>query len=322
MFVDELTITAKAGNGGDGVVRWRQEKFIPKGGPAGGDGGRGGDVYMRAVRDIGLLAKYTGAKDFVARNGDSGEKKSKHGRDGDDMYIDVPVGATVRDMDRDRTYTFFSEGEVHKILKGGRGGLGNEHFKSSTNQTPQESTKGRMGEQATLHIELALIVDVGLIGLPNAGKSTLINTLTNARARIGAYPFTTIEPQLGSFYGFVLADIPGLIEGASEGKGLGHKFLRHVSRTKMLLHCISLEHADPYVEYEIIREELHKSDKALLKKDEWIVLTKSDLASDTQIGQVCKQFKKITSKIFVISAHTGEGIKELQDTLAQYLQSV
>lgn len=323
MFVDELTITARAGKGGDGVVRWRQEKFVDLGGPAGGDGGRGGDVYMRAVRDLNLLSKYTGAKEFKAGNGNSGQKQSKHGRDGEDLYIDVPVGATVREHERSRVFTFLEEGETHKILKGGRGGLGNEYFKSSTNRSPQSATKGKEGERGTFTIELSLIVDVGLVGLPNAGKSTLLNALTHSRAKVGAYPFTTIEPHLGDLYGHTIADIPGLIEGASEGKGLGHKFLRHIERTKMLLHCVSLELEDPVAAYELIRRELGKFDKSLLGKDEWIVLTKADLASRDAVEEVHKQIqRKSVAPVHLLSAETGEGVKELSDALVQFLQKL
>ena len=192
MLVDELTISAKAGNGGDGVVRWRQEKFRPKAGPAGGNGGRGGDVYIRAVRNLNLLAKYTGAKEFNAQHGEAGRSGSQYGKGGEDLYIDVPVGSIVRDIDRERVYELLEDGQVEKILKGGEGGLGNEYFKSSTNRTPLQSTKGKPGEAGRFFIELSLVVDVGLIGLPNAGKSTLLNLLTNARSAIGAYPFTTL----------------------------------------------------------------------------------------------------------------------------------
>ena len=321
MFVDELTITAKAGRGGDGVVRWRREKSIPFGGPAGGNGGKGGDVYMRAVRDLGMLAKYTGAKEFTAENGHAGAKRSKYGRDGEDLYIEVPVGATVTEIERGRVFRFEREGDVHKILLGGRGGLGNEYFKSSTNRSPVESTQGKRGEQGTFHIELSLLVDVGLIGLPNAGKSTLINALTNTHARVGSYPFTTVEPHLGELFGFILADIPGLIEGASEGRGLGHKFLRHVAHTKMLLHCVSLEHEDVVEAYSTIQNELKKYDPTLTKKEEWVVLTKSDLVTEGTTTRAVEAMREFCTKIFVISGEKGEGIKTLSDALVQHLRS-
>ncbi len=322
MFVDELTITAIAGNGGDGVVRWRREKFIDRGGPSGGDGGRGGDVYMRAVRNLSLLAKYTGSKEFCAGNAHAGEKKSRHGKDGEDLYIDVPVGSIVHEQERNRTFTFTTEGQVERILKGGRGGFGNEYFKSSINRAPEESTKGKRGERGTFTIELSLTVDAGLIGMPNAGKSTLLNALTNAQARVGAYPFTTIEPHLGDLYGFVIADIPGLIEGAHEGKGLGHKFLKHVTRTKMILHCVSHEHGNPMDAYATIRNELKEFDPELLTREEWILLTKSDLVSQKVADHNVQLFKKSgKSNVFSISAETEDNIKLFQDTLTQHLTS-
>ncbi len=321
MFVDELEIKAKAGNGGDGVVRWRREKHVAEGGPAGGNGGRGGDIYMRAVRDLSLLSKYTGSKEFTAESGNAGEKRSKYGKDGEDMYIDVPVGATVTEQERGRVHTFFREGEVHKILLGGGGGLGNEYFKSSTNRAPEESTKGRMGEQGTFTIELSLIVDVGFVGFPNAGKTTMLNALTNTKARVGAYPFTTVEPHLGELYGFILADIPGLIEGASSGKGLGHKFLKHIQRTKMILHCVSLEDEKPFEMYQMIRAELGKFDGELLKKEEWVLLTKSDLCSEDSVKEKSSLFKANgVTNIHIVSGELGEGVKDLSDTLVKHLR--
>ncbi len=321
MFVDELTIKCVAGNGGDGVVRWRREKFIDKGGPAGGDGGRGGSVYVRAVRNLSLLGKYTGTKEFRAGDGMPGAKSSKHGKDGEDVYIDVPVGSVMREHARDRVYTLETEGQVERILKGGRGGLGNEYFKSATNRTPQESTAGKTGERGIFTIELSLSIDGGFIGMPNAGKTTLLNALTNAEGRVGAYPFTTLEPDLGDFYGYVLADIPGLIEGAHEGKGLGHKFLKHVTRTKMLIHCVSLENEDPLGAYKTIHEELKKYDPTLLEKKEWIVLTKTDTVSATKLEKTLTAFsKKLSAQIFTLSAQENTGVKEFADMLVQHLR--
>jgi GTPase len=323
MFVDEITIKAIAGRGGDGVVRWRHEKGIALGGPAGGNGGRGGDIYMRAVRDVALLAKYTGTKEFRAQNGAAGEKRSKYGKNGDDLYIEVPVGAVVTDVERGRVYRFDAVDTIERVLKGGRGGLGNEYFKSSINRSPEESTKGKQGEKGIFTIELSLIVDVGLIGLPNAGKSTLINALTNTKARVGAYPFTTVEPHLGELYGYIIADIPGLIEGASDGKGLGHKFLRHVARTKMLLHCVSFEHDDPFAEYQKIRKELEEYDPSLLEKEEWIVLTKGDLVDADTKNKVSSLFtSQGTNSVHIVSGELKEGTKELSDTLTAYLDSL
>lgn len=320
MFIDQLTIYAKAGNGGNGVTRWRHEKFRPMAGPAGGNGGRGGDIILRAVRDVNLLAKYTGAKDFEAENGAPGESGSKHGKNGTDLVIDVPVGSIVTDKERGRTYELLEEGQEERVFKGGGGGLGNEHFKSATNRSPEESTHGRPGEEGELEIALSLVVDVGLIGMPNAGKSTLLNTLTNARSKIGAFPFTTTEPHLGDFYGFILADIPGLIEGASAGKGLGHTFLRHVTRTKMLLHLVSLETEDAKERYEVIRKELAAFNKELSDKEEWIIFTKKDLVNEDYLESLLKDIDKNENRVFVISTETGEGVKNLADSLVQHLR--
>lgn len=320
MFVDELTIYAEAGDGGDGVVRWRHEKYKPLAGPAGGNGGHGGDVYVRAVKDRNRLAKYTGFKGFFAEDGTSGTKRSQHGKNGEDLYIDIPVGSQVTDTARGRTFAVREIGETVRILKGGSGGLGNEHFKSSTNRAPQEATTGRPGETGHFLIEVSLQVEVGLVGLPNAGKSTLLNALTNATSRIGAYPFTTTEPHLGDCFGYIIADIPGLIAGAASGKGLGHKFLRHVARTKMLLHVISLEHEDVAQTYYTIRDELSQFDKALLEKEEWIILTKKDLVDQAYIDTSIRKLDTDKKRVFVVGENDPESYKNLRDALVQHLQ--
>ena len=327
MFVDELTIHAEAGKGGDGVERWLREKARPFGGPAGGNGGKGGDVYMRAVRNINELAKYTGTKEFRAENGGAGQSRSRHGKNGKDSIIDVPIGTMVTHIETGEARELLDEGEMVLILRGGHGGLGNEIFKSSTNRSPIETTRGKAGEKATLHLTLSLVVDVGIIGLPNAGKSTLLNALTNARSPVGAYPFTTLEPHLGDFYGYTLADIPGLIEGAAEGKGLGHTFLRHVQKTKMLLHCIALTDDDVTASYETVRHELNAFDVRLTERTEWIVLTKADCVDEGEIAQTLKLFeKKSHSKVqkkniivHVVSNDDDTSTKRLSDALAAHL---
>ena len=320
MLVDEISLTVAAGNGGDGVVRWRQEKFKPKAGPAGGDGGKGGDVYVRAVRDITVLGRYTGEKRFSAGHGESGHASSKTGKNGVDLVIDVPVGTRVSDVEKGRVVELLTPGEQVLMYKGGKGGLGNEYFKSSTNRSPDRATLGRDGERGVLHIELALVVDAGLIGLPNAGKSSLINALTRAQSKVGSYAFTTKEPQLGDFYGHVLADIPGLIAGASTGKGLGHRFLRHIRRTKMLLHVVSVESENPLNDYYTILNELNSYDKALAHREEWIVLSKIDLINKTDLDKITKEFDKLGKRVFVLSTVSGAGVKNFSDTLVAHLR--
>lgn len=320
-FIDELTFHIKAGNGGDGVVRWRHEKGKEFAGAAGGNGGRGGDVYVRAIRDLSILGRYRNTKEFVAENGVSGAKNSMDGRDGNDLVVDLPIGSIITDSRTKRSISLLTEGEKVKILNGGKGGLGNEHFKASTNTTPLESTTGKSGEEADFHIELELVADAGLIGLPNAGKSSLLNSLTNANAQVGSYAFTTLEPNLGALKGgFILADIPGLIEGASEGKGLGHKFLRHVKRTKRLFHLISLENDAVISVYKTIREELKKYGEGLDEKEETIILTKTDAVDTKTAESAKKKISKYNKDILMVSVLDDESIKELSDEIVKRLR--
>jgi len=319
-FIDELTIDARAGKGGNGVVRWRHEKSKAFSGPSGGDGGKGGDVYAIGVRDIGILSKYIQKKEFHAKHGEHGKKNSMHGKGGEDLYVQLPIGSVITNIKTEKKVQLLKEGETALLLRGGRGGFGNESFKSSTNTTPKESTPGKAGEKGVLYIELELIADAGFIGLPNAGKSSLLNELTNANARVGSYQFTTLDPNLGDFYGFILADIPGLIEGASEGKGLGHKFLRHIKRTRLLFHCISLEREDILGAYNTIRKELEMYDKDLVKKKEVVILTKTDLISDEDTKKALKQMKSITPDVYTVSIIDDKALKELQDNLVKILR--
>lgn len=317
-IVDELKIYARAGKGGDGVVRWRREKFIDKGGPSGGNGGRGGDVYFEGVRNNLILEKYSHNPKFIAESGEPGSKALKTGGDGADLYIKVPVGSRIEKLnsEEEEIYEILEEGEVVKILKGGRGGLGNAHFKSSTNTTPYQFTKGKPGEESEFMIELRLIADVGLVGLPNAGKSTLLNTITNANAKVGSYPFTTLDPNLGSFGDYIIADIPGLIEGASGGKGLGHKFLKHITRTKKLLHLVSLENEDVVSSYKTIRKELEDYDKELKDKEEFVILTKTDLVSEKILEEKKKELEKIVGKkVYTITAFDDKLVKQVLDEI-------
>lgn len=320
-FLDEITISASAGRGGDGVVRWRREKFIAKGGPNGGNGGRGGDVYIRAIRSLRVLDQYKSKKEFFADNGTNGGSNSLDGAKGARLYIDFPIGSVVTVLESGIKYELLKEGQEIKILSGGAGGFGNEHFKSSRNQTPQEYTEGKEGESATLHIEVSIIADAGFVGFPNAGKSSLLNALTNANAKIGDYPFTTINPNLGDLYGYILADIPGLIEGASDGKGLGHNFLRHISRTKILVHLVSFENEDMIEAYKTIRAELEKYGNNLSEKEEIILLTKTDTVSEDTVQKIEKDFKKINKNVFSISLFDDGAVKDFSDKLINILKS-
>jgi GTP-binding protein len=284
-FTDELHIHLRAGKGGDGVVRWLHMKGKEYSGPAGGNGGRGGDVYVRAVRNSSLLDKYTHMVEMHAKNGEDGGNRSRTGAYGEDLVIDLPLGSYIKNLETGIEYELLEVDQTIKILHGGNGGLGNEMFKGPVNRAPEQQTDGKLGEEADFYIELRLIADYGLIGLPNAGKSTLLNTLTNSKSKVGNYRFTTLEPHLGDMYGIVIADIPGLIEGASEGKGLGHKFLRHITRTGVLLHCISAESDDILRDYTTIRTELKAFNPDLIKKEEIILITKIDCLDDSTSEQ-------------------------------------
>jgi GTP-binding protein len=318
-FVDELRIHAKAGKGGDGVVRWLHAKGKEFAGPNGGNGGRGGAIYMRAVRDSAILARYTGEKEFRGKDGGSGMSRNMHGRDGEDVIIDVPVGSVITNLETKEQFDLSTEGEEVMILSGGRGGVGNAHFKSSINRSPEQSTPGQEGQEADIHIELRLVADAGLIGLPNAGKSSLLNALTKANAKVGAYAFTTLDPNLGAFYGLILADIPGLIEGASAGKGLGHKFLKHVTRTRVLFHCISLEGEDLLRAYRTIREEIASYSSELAEKPELIILTKSDTTDPEGVAAAQKLFKKEGKETVVVSILDDTSLKALGDKISSVL---
>src|SRR3989339_296185 len=320
-FVDELTIHIKSGKGGDGVERFRHEKGKEFAGPSGGDGGRGGNVYLVGSRDLGLLYKYRHEKKFGAEDGEPGKKDSLHGRNGEDLMLKLPVGSIVKNLTTGATVQILKEDEPMLLLKGGHGGLGNERFKSSTNQAPTKTTPGKPAQEADFYIELQLLVDVGFAGFPNAGKSSLLNALTNASAKIGAYQFTTLEPNLGAFHGYILADIPGLIEGASEGKGLGHKFLRHIKRTKMIAHLISLENGDVREAYKTIRKELETFDKELGEKDEIIVLTKTDMVDEKTLEEAKKKFATLKKPVFTITILDDKVMKEFGDALVKLLRA-
>lgn len=328
-LIDEIKFHARAGKGGDGVVRWRREKFIAMGGPNGGDGGRGGDVYVSAVRDNQLLSSHRHVKEFAAKDAEPGGSRSFHGADGEDLVIYLPLGSIVTNLDTEEKIELVTIGEKVKILSGGYGGYGNEHFKSSKNVAPKEFTYGKPGEEGDFHVELRLIADVGLIGLPNAGKSSLLNSLTRAKAKIGDYAFTTLDPNLGDYFGYVIADIPGLIEGASEGKGLGTKFLKHTTRTKALVHLVSFENEIAHVGgmmkvYKEIRNELSSYGDGLDAKEEIILLTKTDVLSEDQREKIIKEkineFEKLGKKVYTITLYDENSIKDFADILMHYLK--
>lgn len=317
MFVDEISLHLKAGRGGDGVVRWLHEKGKEFGGPSGGNGGRGGDVYAVAVRDIGVLSSYRNVKEFAAGRGEDGSRNSRQGGVGKDIEIRLPVGSRVTNLSSGFSLELMHDEEKVVLLRGGRGGLGNHHFKSSTNIRPRESTSGEDGEEADFLIELMMIADIGIVGLPNAGKSSLLNALTKARSKIGHFPFTTLEPYLGDLSGLIIADIPGLIEGAADGKGLGHKFLRHVERTKALIHAISSELEDPLGAYRIVRNELGLYNESMLTKPETIVLTKLDMVTEEELVKKIELLRATGREVLTVSVLDDGAVKNLSDFLSK-----
>lgn len=319
-FVDQATIHVSSGKGGDGVIRWLRTKESARGGPSGGDGGRGGDVIIVGVRDLAALAHYRYEKKFHAENGEAGKGELKHGANGEDALIKVPVGTVVRVIETNDEYEITKEDERIVLFRGGKGGLGNARFKGPTNQNPFQQTSGKVGKGGVVELTLKIIADAGLIGLPNSGKSSLLNALTRAKSKVGDYPFTTLEPNLGEFYGYILADIPGLIEGASSGKGLGIKFLKHVERTGILLHLVSADQEDPLAAYGEVHTEIESFGHELTKKREIIVLSKTDLVSTGECETKMKLLARETGReVLTVSIQDPKSIKAFSDNLTKIL---
>ena len=333
-FFDEARIEVIAGNGGDGSASFHRAKYVPRGGPDGGDGGRGGSIFVVADVNLNTLVDYRYTRIFRAKPGENGRGRDCNGKGADDVILRVPVGTVIRDSDSgDVIADLAKDGDRALLAKGGRGGLGNLNFKSSVNRAPRKFTHGEPGEVKNLEMELRVLADVGLLGMPNAGKSTLIRAVSSARPKVADYPFTTLQPNLGvvrvdANRSFVMADIPGLIEGAAEGAGLGHQFLRHLKRTGLLLHLVDMapfdEATDPAAEVKAIALELRKYDEALAKKPRWLVFNKMDLLDPVErkrrAAAIVKKLRW-TKPWFVVSAINGVGTKELAYAVMEFLES-
>ena len=332
-FIDEATIKLFAGDGGNGVATFRREKYEPMGGPNGGDGGHGGSVFIEADRNINTLVDYRYTRSFRAQRGENGRGSDCYGAGGEDMVLRVPVGTVISEKASGQMLVDLADhGQRAMLAKGGKGGLGNIHFKSSMNRSPRQCTKGEPGEEIELYLELKVLADVGLLGMPNAGKSTFIRSVSAAKPKVADYPFTTLHPNLGvvrvdTNRSFVIADIPGLIEGAAEGAGLGHQFLRHLARTRLLLHIVDLapydEAVDPVAEAKAIVEELRKYDEELYNKPRWLVLNKVDMLENAaeKVAEFVKAYGW-QGPCFPISAISGTGCKELVYAIMQHVEEV
>ncbi len=325
-FVDYIKIYAASGNGGKGSVHLHREKYIAKGGPDGGDGGRGGHIIVRGTKNMWTLFHLKFKKHFKAEHGGHGSKQRSTGKDGTDVYVDVPLGTIIRDGEtQEILFEITTENTEQILLEGGMGGRGNWHFKSATNQTPRYAQPGIEGKEGWYQLELKLLADVGLVGFPNAGKSTLLSVITAAKPKIADYAFTTLKPNLGivkyrDFQTFVVADIPGIIEGAAEGKGLGHRFLRHIERNSILLFLIPADSDDIQKEYEILLNELKKHNPELLDKDRLVAISKSDMLDDELTEEIKKELPKGVKTLF-ISSIAQQGLVELKDILWKMLNT-
>lgn len=328
MFIDYVEIKIQAGKGGDGAVTFRREKYVPKGGPSGGNGGVGGSVYLVTDNNLYTLLDFNYKTEYMAQKGANGANALKDGKSGEDVIIRVPVGTIIKNLETKDIIIDLDKPDMQfQLAKGGRGGRGNSNFATSTNQTPRFAEKGKPGQELSIGLELKLIADVGLVGFPNAGKSTLISTISEARPKIADYPFTTLEPNLGivryrEYSSFTIADIPGIIEGASEGKGLGLQFLRHIERTRILLFLIDITSENYQKDFDILYNELKSYSPALAKKTKIISLSKADLIESDEANKLKKKkIRKGDSQTFVFSSATGQGIPELLDYMWKTIQS-
>lgn len=313
MFIDEVEITVKAGNGGNGAISFKRNAQTPKGGPDGGNGGNGGSIFIKGDSNYSDLREFRFKKYFKAEDGIAGSRNNLFGRNGKDLVIKVPFGTKITQKTMGETFEIEKDTEPILIVKGGTGGRGNNEFKTSTNQTPRYAEKGEQGEEKELFFELRLIAQIGFIGLPNSGKSSLLKELTNAQPKIGSYPFTTLEPNLGSLDGLIIADIPGLIEGASSGKGLGIKFLRHIEKTRLLAHCIDSTSKDVLKDYQTVKREFEKYSKELMEKEEIILLTKTDLINKDELIKKVKLMEKLKKTVKLVSIHDFDSINKLKE---------
>ncbi len=313
MLVDDVTIRLSGGNGGSGIVGFARTKGNL--GPTGANGGPGGDVILEGVNDISALLQFRFNKEFKAADGGVGTTRLRDGERGEDLILKIPVGTVITNQDTGETHEITNEGEQILVAHGGYRGRGNYHFRASTNTSPKEFEEGKEGESFTFRLELKMIADVGLIGLPNAGKSSLLNALTGAHSKVGNYSFTTLEPHLGAFYGLILADVPGLIEGASEGKGLGDKFLRHIERTRSIFHLISAENDDVVRDYKIVRTELAEFNPALLEKEEYVFLSKVDMVSEDERIEKLQKLRAAHVNVSTISVIDDESMGRVRELL-------
>ena len=324
-FLDQAKIYIKAGSGGSGSASFRREKFVEFGGPDGGDGGDGGSIIVQSDRNLNTLIDFRYAQHFKAQHGKPGSKRNKTGANGEDLILKVPLGTQIYEEDNNTLiYDFTKNREKYLVASGGKGGLGNVRFKSSTNRAPRKKTNGKLGEEFWIWLQLKVIADIGIIGKPNAGKSSLLAALTRAKPKIANYPFTTINPNLGvSYYAgkeITLADIPGLVEGAHKGVGLGDKFLRHIERCKILLHLIDLSEEDLFYSYKKIKVELSNYDNNLIKKREIIFFNKSDLLDDNEIKEKLKEFKKqVKTNYEIVSVYSNKDIQKIKKLLVKYV---